>query len=746
MTTNETGTERSGWASTRSLLAAGIGLAVVGALAVSFLFVLGILDPAKATPTPQQQASIVTATPTASLPLTATSSPTPTPELGTSNLYVEYIIDASDSMTGTLADGSVKLAVAKDLLKEHIASFRPETNIGLRAYGHRVRFQHEAESCQDIELIAAPRAGQLETIAAWLGDFQALGMTPLAASLQQAFGDFVFDPARINSVVVLSDGFETCGGDPCKLVETLKARGINFTVHVIGLNVDSAARDQLTCVARGGGGTYQDARTRQDIVGALSSVRTSVSQGEVVVPHGIDTPTPAPPLATVIPGFKTYTNDDVGFALDYPSHWYEEMIGSVFSVRSYEAPQGGGSEFFAEGETKVTVAVGTAEAPTLEEADQRRTAELSRYGETESVLWQESLSLADGTSARIQLVSNSRWGDSYHLRTLIGSALVDVRTMGDINPPDTVLSIFRSFRLTPAAGPAVIQPISPAEASAGRILFLSNRDRPNDTVYQDGTKHELYVMDADGSNQRRLSMELSMHGERLSVSPDGTRILMDDYSQVSGLSYVTFADPDRRVILTTGHATSPRWSPDGNRIAYCTGFKSDDEQVIVMNADGSGATRLTTGSNRHLFVDWSPDGHRLVFMRDYQLYTMNADGSEQRPLLTGFARNLAWSPDGSMIAFEGGRWLEDREGNGGDIWVVSSDGSNPRNLTNSPNSYEAGPAWSPSSTALVFSSQGREGAPGAPKSKAQIVKMTLSNGRVDQLTTVGDNRAPTWIQ
>ena len=274
----------------------GTALVTVGVLAGAFLFALGVIGPTRATPTPQQQAAA--ATETASPTATATSSPTPTPELGTSNLYVEYIIDASDSMTETLADGSVKLAVAKDLLKEHVAAFKPETNIGLRAYGHRVPYQDEGKSCQDIELVAAPRAGQLETIAAWLGEFQALGMTPLAASLQQAFGDFVFDPARINSIVMLSDGIETCGGDPCRLVESLKARGINFTVHVIGLDVDGATRDQLTCVARSGGGTYQDARTQQDLGIALGIIRSAVVKSEVVVPPGVDTPTPAPTAVT----------------------------------------------------------------------------------------------------------------------------------------------------------------------------------------------------------------------------------------------------------------------------------------------------------------------------------------------------------------------------------------------------------------------------------------------------------------
>jgi hypothetical protein len=81
------------------------------------------------------------------------------PELGTSNLFIEYILDASGSMSETLSDGSLKIDVAQRVLTEHMRSFRPETNIGLRVYGHRLPYQQTDESCQDIELIAPPEKG-----------------------------------------------------------------------------------------------------------------------------------------------------------------------------------------------------------------------------------------------------------------------------------------------------------------------------------------------------------------------------------------------------------------------------------------------------------------------------------------------------------------------------------------------------------------------------------------------------------
>ena len=119
-------------------------------------------------------------------------------------------------------------------------------------------------------------------------------MTPLAESIRQAMDDFVFDPARINSIVMLSDGIETCGGDPCGLVEELKAQGINFTMHVIGLDVDEPTREQLMCIAGAGEGTYHDAQSEQELDQALEKIQEELVEKEVVVPPAWTRPPPPP--------------------------------------------------------------------------------------------------------------------------------------------------------------------------------------------------------------------------------------------------------------------------------------------------------------------------------------------------------------------------------------------------------------------------------------------------------------------
>ncbi|MCB0204708.1 MAG: hypothetical protein KDH89_07810, partial [Anaerolineae bacterium] len=148
---------------------AGIWIGGAAILLVALIAVLVLLLNRQPTPASPGTAAIVSAATPTSAPTdtpqvvdspnpasTETPTSTPMPELGTSNIFIEYILDASDSMTETLSDGSTKIDVAQRVLTEHMRSFRPETNIGLRVYGHRLPYQQTAESCQDIELIAPP--------------------------------------------------------------------------------------------------------------------------------------------------------------------------------------------------------------------------------------------------------------------------------------------------------------------------------------------------------------------------------------------------------------------------------------------------------------------------------------------------------------------------------------------------------------------------------------------------------------
>ena len=134
------------------------------------------------------------------------------------------------------------------------------------------------------------------------------------------------------------------------------------------------------------------------------------------------------------------------------------------------------------------------------------------------------------------------------------------------------------------------------------------------------------------------------------------------------------------------------------KIAFNSNRDGNDE-IYVMNQDGTGQTRLTNDAASDVGPAWSPDGTKIAFNRGFDIFVMNADGSSQLRLTSGAAMNIApsWSPDGTKIAFH-----SSRDGNF-EIYVMDADGSNQTRLT-SNTAGDFAPAWSPDGQRIVFRS------------------------------------------
>lgn len=128
-----------------------------------------------------------------------------------------------------------------------------------------------------------------------------------------------------------------------------------------------------------------------------------------------------------------------------------------------------------------------------------------------------------------------------------------------------------------------------------------------------------------------------------------------------------------------------------------------EDDIYVINADGTEPTRLTTDPEADFDPSWSPDGTQITFRshRDgnEEVYMMNLDGSEQVNLTNNSEADYspAWSPDGTRIAFASSR----SNRNGNDIWIMNADGSNPMQITDIPGISEY-PSWSPDGRQLAF--------------------------------------------
>jgi len=222
-------------------------------------------------------------------------------------------------------------------------------------------------------------------------------------------------------------------------------------------------------------------------------------------------------------------------------------------------------------------------------------------------------------------------------------------------------------------------------------------------------------------------------------SPDGTQIAFRSQRDGNDEIYVMNADGTCQRNLTNDSVNdwSPAWSPDGTRIAFARFF--DDNQftdVAIINVDGSGLQRLTTGSGE--YPTWSPDGARIAFAtaRDgnYEIYVMNANGSGETRLTDNPAYDMspAWSPDGSHIAFDTQRDhfppVEVGIGPEFEIHLMNSDGSGDTRLTNNPQE-DRFPDWGSRDT-IVFTQNG------------QLVVMRLDDSASGQV--IGNGTFPAW--
>lgn len=176
---------------------------------------------------------------------------------------IMLVLDASGSMWGQV-DGRSKVEIARETVAGVVRDWKPDNALGLIAYGHRRK-----GDCADIETLVP--VGPLDATAylRTVNGLNAIGMTPLSAAVQQA-AKALRSTEQKATVILVSDGEETCKLDPCAVGAELEKSGVDFTAHVIGFDVtDIAKQAQLRCLASATGGRYFNARDARELGGAL---------------------------------------------------------------------------------------------------------------------------------------------------------------------------------------------------------------------------------------------------------------------------------------------------------------------------------------------------------------------------------------------------------------------------------------------------------------------------------------------
>jgi hypothetical protein len=170
------------------------------------------------------------------------------------------------------AGGQTKIETAKQVMQQAVPALPPEVRLGLVAYGHRVK-----GDCSDVETLVPAGGDDRQALLSAVAGLSPKGKTPMAASVQQT-ARALKTKENETTIVLVSDGIETCHDDPCAAIKELKQSGVKFVLHVVGFDVDARGKEQLSCLAQAGGGKYFSAGDAAGLMAALEAVQADVAQ------------------------------------------------------------------------------------------------------------------------------------------------------------------------------------------------------------------------------------------------------------------------------------------------------------------------------------------------------------------------------------------------------------------------------------------------------------------------------------
>jgi len=257
------------------------------------------------------------------------------------------------------------------------------------------------------------------------------------------------------------------------------------------------------------------------------------------------------------------------------------------------------------------------------------------------------------------------------------------------------------------------------------ILFVSDRDHAK----------ELYAMDFDGRNPRRLTAH-----KTLALNPDarGNRVVFTSYVHRFPQIWIMNTDGTNQKEITTGLElnASPALSPDGTQIAFA-GSAHGNVDIYAMPVAGGSARRLTNTHALEASPDWSPTGRQIAYTSDQtgtpQIWIMDAEGTNPRRVTYAGNWNdeVAWSPKGDKIAYACR--------NEGDFNICVTDVATGATVQLTTEGSNAHPGWSPDGEKIVYQSR-RAG-------RTEIYTMDAIDGGNKKVLTenTANNMQPVWI-
>ncbi|MDX2295806.1 MULTISPECIES: VWA domain-containing protein [Streptomyces] len=177
---------------------------------------------------------------------------------------VELVLDVSGSMRAKDIDGKSRMSAAKQAFNEVLDAVPEEVRLGIRTLGADYPGNDRKRGCKDTrQLYPVGPLDRTEAKTA-VATLAPTGWTPIGPALTEAAKDLGEDGAT-KRIVLITDGEDTCGVDPCQIAREIAAKGIHLVIDTLGLVPDAKTRQQLTCIAEATGGTYTSVHRTEDL-------------------------------------------------------------------------------------------------------------------------------------------------------------------------------------------------------------------------------------------------------------------------------------------------------------------------------------------------------------------------------------------------------------------------------------------------------------------------------------------------
>ncbi len=233
-----------------------------------------------------------------------------------------FVFDGSGSMWGQI-DGQAKIVTARETLARVATQLPPDLEVGLVAYGH-----NRKGDCNDIETLVpiGPAASQSGALVSSVQSLNPKGKTPLTRAVRRAADALRYQEDKA-TVILITDGIETCEADPCAVASELEALGIDFTAHVIGFGLTAEESGQVACLAENTGGLFLNADD-------AASLGEALQQTVALAPTPV--PAPAPQVASLAKNISVSVSLEEG----------AQALTDADGVRVFwsAVPEGGGEE------------------------------------------------------------------------------------------------------------------------------------------------------------------------------------------------------------------------------------------------------------------------------------------------------------------------------------------------------------------------------------------------------------------